>query len=107
MNQRHRDFQKGLSSIRSSRKSAPSGSICAIRPTLYNSRRMPNTNQIIQGDSIELLNQGPEGWIGLVFADPPFNIGYLYHGYNDKRDDKEYLKFSKDWMAAVHRALKP
>jgi len=65
------------------------------------------TNAIIQGDSIELLNNEPAGWVDLVFADPPFNIGYLYHGYNDKRNTDDYLKFSKEWMSAVHRALKP
>ena len=54
-----------------------------------------------------MLNEGPEGWVDLVFADPPFNIGYLYHGYDDHRSDEEYLAFSKDWMSAVHRALKP
>ncbi|HZL36463.1 MAG TPA: site-specific DNA-methyltransferase [Tepidisphaeraceae bacterium] len=68
---------------------------------------MPDTNQIIQGDSIKVLNDGPEGWIDLVFADPPFNIGYLYHGYDDRRKMEDYLKFSEDWMRAVHRALKP
>ncbi len=68
---------------------------------------MPNTNQIIHGDSISILNEGPEQWVDLVFADPPFNIGYLYHGYNDRRNDADYLKFSHDWMSAVHRALKP
>ena len=68
---------------------------------------MPETNQIVQGDSIEVLNNGPEGWIDLVFADPPFNIGYLYHGYDDRRKAEDYLRFSKDWMSAVHRALKP
>jgi site-specific DNA-methyltransferase (adenine-specific) len=68
---------------------------------------MPQPNQIIQGDSIKVLNEGPEGWADLVFADPPFNIGYLYHGYNDKRNDEDYRDFSREWMRAVHRALKP
>ena len=68
---------------------------------------MVDTNSIIQGDCIKLLNEGPEGWVDLVFADPPFNIGYLYHGYNDERNEADYLKFSKEWMQAVHRALKP
>ena len=43
----------------------------------------------------------------LVFADPPFNIGYLYHGYQDERSVDDYLNFSRDWMKAVKRALKP
>jgi site-specific DNA-methyltransferase (adenine-specific) len=68
---------------------------------------MPETNQIVTGDCIQILNQGPEGWVDLVFADPPFNIGYLYHGYNDERKTEDYLKFSEDWMRAVHRSLKP
>ncbi len=68
---------------------------------------MPKVNTILCGDSIQTLNNGPEGWADLVFADPPFNIGYLYHGYDDKLKCDDYLKFSEDWMAAVHRALKP
>lgn len=68
---------------------------------------MPETNQIIQGDSIDVLNQGPEGWVDLCFADPPFNIGYLYHNYDDEKDVDEYVAWSEKWMRAVHRALKP
>ena len=40
-------------------------------------------------DSIDVLNQGPEGWVDLCFADPPFNIGYLYHNYDDEKDVDE------------------
>jgi site-specific DNA-methyltransferase (adenine-specific) len=68
---------------------------------------MPETNKIIQGDSIDVLNAGPEGWVDLVFADPPFNIGYLYHGYEDQKDVNEYVDWSERWMRAVYRALKP
>ena len=68
---------------------------------------MPELNQIIQGDSIKILNDGPEGWVDLCFADPPFNIGYLYHGYDDRKDVDEYVDWSERWMRAVHRALKP
>jgi len=68
---------------------------------------MLELNQIIQGDCISLLNSTDPGWIDLVFADPPFNIGYLYKGYDDKRKYEDYLQFSVDWMTAVHRALKP
>jgi site-specific DNA-methyltransferase (adenine-specific) len=64
-------------------------------------------DQILQGDSVEKLNALPEAWVDLCFADPPFNIGYLYHGYDDAKDVQEYLDFSEKWMAAVQRALKP
>ena len=52
----------------------------------YNGQTMLATNQIVQGDSIQLLNDGPPGWVDLCFADPPFNIGYLYHNYDDQKD---------------------
>src|SRR4051795_10668853 len=107
MNRRKKAFIHGLSTLRSGKRKRTSHKIGSIRPSLYNPRGMPETNQIVQGDSIQILNDGPEGWVDLVFADPPFNIGYLYHGYNDKRNTADYLKFSKEWMGAVHRALKP
>jgi len=109
-NSRKAAFQQGLSALkagRSNKLTRKTGPVGAIRPTLYNPAGMPNTNQIIQGDSIKVLNEGPERWVDLVFADPPFNIGYLYHGYNDELKAEDYLKFSTDWMAAVYRALKP
>ena len=43
-------------------------------------------NQVYQGDCVEGLARLGEGSIDLVFADPPFNIGYLYHGYNDRQN---------------------
>jgi site-specific DNA-methyltransferase (adenine-specific) len=64
-------------------------------------------NTIIQGNCIEQLNQLPEGWVDLCFADPPFNIGYRYHNYDDRKDVDEYLDFSRQWIGAVHRALRP
>jgi len=68
---------------------------------------MLQINQIIEGDCITLLNDGPAEFVDLVFADPPFNIGYLYHNYDDQKTTDEYLEFSEKWMRAVHRALKP
>lgn len=107
MNSRKRAFTNGLAKLGKKRLARGAGAICAIRPCLYNPGGMPEVNQIICGDSIKVLNEGPEGWVDLVFADPPFNIGYLYDGYNDERKTEDYLKFSRDWMKAVHRALKP
>lgn len=102
MANRKQAFKKGLAGLTRNR-----GKVYAIRPRLYNAAGMVEHNQIICGNSIDVLNSGPEGWVDLVFADPPFNIGYLYHGYDDELKSEDYLKFSKDWMQAVHRALKP
>jgi site-specific DNA-methyltransferase (adenine-specific) len=73
----------------------------------YNARRMLQPDQIHRGDCVDLLNQADEGWVDLCFADPPFNIGYLYHNYDDTKDVDEYCAWSERWMRAVHRALKP
>ena len=104
-------FEKGLVALRRGKAGiAPAlagSTVGAIRPRLYNSAGMPVDNQIIQGDCIATLNDGPAGWVDLAFADPPFNIGYLYHGYQDERSVDDYLNFSRDWMRAVKRALKP
>src|SRR5215218_6393516 len=111
MNGRKRAFEQGLATIRKPRARSTSArksdKIGSIRPSLYNARGMVDPNQIINGDSTEILNKGPEGWVDLVFADPPFNIGYLYHGYDDEKDVDEYVAWSERWMRAVHRALKP
>src|SRR5688500_18060155 len=111
MNKRKLAYHAGLAPLRARigrDKLAPAPrSFCALRPSLYNPLGMPDTNKIIQGDCISILNSGPEGWVDLVFADPPFNIGYLYHGYNDEKNAEDYLAFSEEWMRAVHRALKP
>jgi len=57
-------------------------------------------------DAIELLNSWPKGRVDLVFADPPFNIGYVYDNYVDDKPNEEYVAWSRDWMAACQRVLK-
>ncbi|PQO31427.1 site-specific DNA-methyltransferase [Blastopirellula marina] len=49
----------------------------------------------------------PEGCIDLAFADPPFNIGYKYDVYDDRKSVDEYLQWSEQWMREVSRVLKP
>ncbi len=102
--------RKGLRSVKAAvrrRGSSGAQTIGRIGPSLYNAARVPETNQIIQGDCVQILEQGPEGWVDLVFADPPFNIGYLYDGYQDDQPAEQYVKWSNRWMSAVHRALSP
>ena len=64
-------------------------------------------NQLHLGNCIEVLNRAEMASVDLAFADPPFNIGYSYDVYKDNLDDHEYLTFTKNWLAAVHRVLKP
>jgi len=63
-------------------------------------------DQIICGDCIAGMNALPEGCADLAFADPPFNIGYKYDVYDDRKAADEYLNWSREWGQAVHRILK-
>jgi modification methylase len=78
-------------------------------------------NQILDGDCIERMNALPAGSIDLIFADPPYNLqlkGDLHRPDNslvDAVDDHwdqfasfaAYDKFTRDWLAAAKRLLKP
>ena len=103
----HAQGLRKLSLKRSHKLSRTSGNAGRARVLTYNARRMVQPNQILCGDSVKLLNEWAPEWVDLCFADPPFNIGYLYHNYDDKKDVEEYCAWSETWMRAVHRALKP
>ncbi|MHC4426885.1 MAG: DNA-methyltransferase [Planctomycetota bacterium] len=64
-------------------------------------------NKIICGDCIELLGRVRRPFADLIFADPPFNIGYKYDKYNDKQKREKYIAWTEDWMTACKRVLKP
>jgi hypothetical protein len=64
-------------------------------------------NNVYQGDCIDLLGKVDPGSVDLVFADPPFNIGYEYDVYDDQQSCKDYLQWSRSWMQGVHASLKP
>ncbi len=57
-------------------------------------------------DCIEGMGRLPAECIDLVFADPPFNIGYDYDVYKDRRGADEYLTWCEQWMREACRALK-
>jgi len=78
-------------------------------------------NQILAGDCIEVMNGLPEGSVDLIFADPPYNLqlkGALHRPDNslvDAVDDDwdqfssfaAYDRFTRDWLKAARRLLKP
>lgn len=78
-------------------------------------------NQILAGDCIEMMNSLPEASVDLIFADPPYNLqlrGELHRPDNSKVDAVDdawdqfgsfdhYDRFTRDWLAAARRILKP
>jgi site-specific DNA-methyltransferase (adenine-specific) len=68
---------------------------------------MNGRNLLHQGDCIAGILELPDGCVDLVFADPPFNIGYDYDVYQDRKHADEYLAWTKSWGEQVKRVLKP
>ena len=78
-------------------------------------------NQILGGDCIQIMNSLPAGSVDLIFADPPYNLqlkGDLHRPDNSRVDAVDdhwdqfssfavYDAFTRDWLAAARRLLKP
>ena len=93
------------------------GSGLARRPVIGPAPR----DAIIVGDCIEELERLPPASVDLVFADPPYNLQLegalsrpdqsLVDAVDDDRDKfasfAEYDSFTKRWLAAVRRVMKP
>ena len=62
---------------------------------------------VVNADCIAWMNSQPEPFVDLVFADPPFNIGYQYDVYEDRKAYDEYHQWTEDWMAGCCHILKP
>lgn len=65
------------------------------------------TNQIIQGDCLELFKDIPDNSIDMTFADPPFNLKKKYTSYNDSLEFQEYLNWCEQWISEMVRVTKP
>ena len=78
-------------------------------------------DRILAGDCVEVMNGLPEASVDLIFADPPYNLqlkGELHRPDNSKVDAVDdawdqfssfaaYDRFTRDWLAAARRLLKP
>jgi len=78
-------------------------------------------DEVLVGDCVKLMDSLPEGSVDMIFADPPYNLqleGDLVRPNNTKVDAvddhwdqfasfKAYDDFTKKWMKAARRILKP
>jgi len=67
-------------------------------------------NTILHGDCVETLHRAAqaaqgEGFVDLIFADPPFNIGYTYDKYDDNLAYEHYVEWTERWMKACSEVL--
>lgn len=63
----------------------------------------------IHGDCIEWIPKAAAkvGGFDFIFADPPFNIGQNYTGYEDLQPEKDFQMFIWEFVQRCWRALKP
>ncbi|MCS7032861.1 MAG: site-specific DNA-methyltransferase [Phycisphaerae bacterium] len=64
-------------------------------------------DQLYNEDCIVGMERIPPGSVHLAFADPPFNIGYEYDVYEDRRKAEEYLDWTRQWGKALVKTLRP
>ena len=78
-------------------------------------------DEVVAGDCIEVMEALPEGSVDLIFADPPYNLqlkGDLHRPDNSRVDAVDdawdqfssfaaYDDFSRRWLSAARRLLKP
>ncbi len=62
---------------------------------------------ILVGDCLKSMADQPSASVDLVFADPPYNIGYKYDQYEDARDDEDYVQWTYQWIDGCVNLLKP
>jgi DNA modification methylase len=62
-------------------------------------------DRLVRGDCLEALAGLPDGCAQLAFADPPFNIGYEYDSYDDRRSGDDYLSWCRSWLTELRRVL--
>jgi len=77
--------------------------------------------EVLCGDCVELMARLPESSVDLIFADPPYNLqlGGELHRPDQSRvagvveawdkfaDFAAYDRFTRDWLSAARRLLKP
>jgi DNA modification methylase len=63
---------------------------------------------VLVGDCLKLFPRHlKDGSVDLVFADPPFGIGWNYDVYDDVTPYNDYMTWSKQWIRECVRVLKP
>jgi len=63
-------------------------------------------NRVLNGDTIEVMSEMPEGWVDLVVTSPPYNVGIQYDTHNDEIVMDEYWEWSEKWLTEAYRLLK-
>lgn len=61
--------------------------------------------ELIHGMALEELKKIKSDSIKCIWIDPPYNIGYKYNSYNDKKEPTDYFKYMEDCLIESLRIL--
>ena len=81
----------------------------------------PPKDAILVGDCVDAMNRLPEACVDLIFADPPYNLQLegglsrpdqsrvdgVDEDWDKFKDFASYDAFTRDWLAAARRVMKP
>ena len=66
------------------------------------------TNQVINGDLLEVVDFLPSNFVDLLILDPPYNLTKDFNGAKfGKRSNDEYMSYLESWFPKLLRLLKP
>jgi site-specific DNA-methyltransferase (adenine-specific) len=68
---------------------------------------LPMIQDVINGDTIEILPTLLDNSAQIIIADPPYNIGKDFGNDSDKQPMNEYLTWCDKWIKECLRILKP
>lgn len=67
----------------------------------------PARQEILQGDSLQILPTLESDSAQIIIADPPYNIGKDFGNDSDRQPMDEYLTWCETWIQECLRILKP
>ncbi len=66
-----------------------------------------NTARFYLADCVEVFKQLPAQSVDVIVTSPPYNLGIQYSRYQDTLSAAEYLEWTKAWVTAAARVLRP
>ena len=65
-------------------------------------------DRIILGDSLEIMEKLPRGFVDLLIVDPPYNLAKDYHGTRfQPKSWEQYREYTEGWLERALPLLKP
>jgi len=94
----------------SSAEPAPAGeTVASVDETVAPENEViaPLRQEVVQGDTLQVLPTLDDDSAQIILADPPYNIGKDFGNDSDKQEMDTYLQWCDRWIAECLRVLKP